>query len=155
MDLTQDWLDFIDSLQSNGVEFLVVGAFAMGLHNLPRTTGDIDFWVRPTQDNSLRVWKTLQEFGLPGIHLEPNEFTLPGKLLILGHPPGRIDVMNSIDGVTFEAAWQARVTGELGGRRLDFISADHLLQNKSSTGRLKDKADAQRLVKALRKKNRS
>src|SRR5471030_693295 len=101
MELIPDWIEFIECLKANEVEFLVVGAFAVGLHSLPRTTGDIDFWVRPSEDNSRRVWQAIQDFGLGIIGFTPSDIA-DGNTFIMGVPPGRIDVLPVISGVGFD-----------------------------------------------------
>jgi hypothetical protein len=65
----------------------------------------------------------------------------------IGLPPRRIDVMTEITGVTFDEAWGSRVTADVDGRTIGFIGRDALLKNKVATGRLKDRADAERLRK--------
>jgi hypothetical protein len=90
MELTPDWIEFIECLKANEVDFMVVGAFAMGYHSLPRTTGDIDFWVRPTEENSRQVWQAIQDFGMGSIGFAPLDIA-EGNTLMMGMPPGRIE----------------------------------------------------------------
>ena len=88
MELISDWIEFIECLRANNVEFLVISAFAIGYHSFPRTTGDIDFWVRPSEDNSRRVWKAIQDFGLGSIGFSPSDIA-DGNTLMMGVPPLR------------------------------------------------------------------
>lgn len=115
MELSKDWLEFIDCLIDQDVDFLVVGAFAMAFHSLPRATGDIDFWVRPTIENSRKVLSAISQFGAAGMGLRPDDFANQTTILIMGVPPNRIDVIAGIDGVTFDEAWASRREGDLGG----------------------------------------
>jgi hypothetical protein len=75
------------------------------------------------------------------------DFAQPGSVYQIGLPPRRIDVMTEISGVTFEEAWTSRVTAEVEGRMVGFIGRDALIKNKEATGRLKDRADVERLRK--------
>jgi len=150
MELIPDWIEFIECLKANEVDFLVVGAFAMGFHSLPRMTGDIDFWVRPSEDNSRRVWQAIQDFGLGSIGFTPRDIA-DGNTLIMGVPPGRIDLLPVISGVGFDEAWQRKVLGTLGGLEVFFLSETDLLKNKLASGRTKDLADAERLQRRHRR----
>ena len=151
MELLPDWNEFIECLKANEVDFMVVGAFAMGYHSLPRTTGDIDFWVRPTEENSRRVWQAIQDFGLGSIGFGPLDIA-EGNMLMMGVPPGRIDLLPVISGVDFDAAWNRRVSGRLGGSDVFFLSEEDLLTNKIASGRTKDLADVERLQRRKRQK---
>src|SRR5437773_997502 len=102
------------ALSAAGAEFLVVGAYAMAAHGLPRATGDLDVWVRPTPENAERVVDALGAFGAPLFDLSVRDLVRPGTVFQLGLPPRRIDVLTSIHGVTFERAWPARVSCRLG-----------------------------------------
>jgi len=151
MELISDWIEFIECLKGNEVEFLIVGAFAMGFHSLPRTTGDIDFWVRPTDENSIRVWQAIQDFGLGSIGFTPHDIA-DGNTLMMGVPPGRIDLLPVISGVNFDEAWERKVSGKLGGIDVFFLSEPDLLKNKLASGRSKDLVDAERLQRRLRQR---
>ena len=144
MDLIPDWIEFIECLRANEVDFMVVGAFAMGYDSLPRTTGDIDFWVRPTEENSRRVWQAIQDFGLGSIGFAPLDIA-EGNTLMMGVPPGRIDLLPAISGVKFDEALDRKVSGKLDGSDVFFLSEEDLLKNKLASGRTKDLADAERL----------
>jgi hypothetical protein len=108
-------------------------------------TGDIDFRIRPALENAQRVRSALGQFGFGELDISLTDLTAPGKVIQLGYEPNRIDLMTSITGVSFEAAWETRVSGELDGLSVFFIGKDALLRNKESTGRYKDKIDADQL----------
>jgi hypothetical protein len=143
--LPQDWLDFIDAFLAREVEFVIVGAFALAYHQLPRATGDIDFFVSHTLENAQRIIEALNDFGFGSLGVKAEDFSRPDHFMMLGRPPVRIDVLTSIDGITFEEAYRDRVYGDLDGREVPFRSFEHLVKNKESTGRLKDKADVEKL----------
>lgn len=146
----QDWLELIDSFRENRVEFLIVGAHALSFHELPRYTGDLDLFVRPSLENSERVAKSLRDFGFASLGVGDEEFAKLDRILQLGYPPVRIDIMTSISGVTFEEAWESRVEGTFGHVVVDFIGRDALLKNKLASGRPKDLDDATRLKRKFR-----
>lgn len=147
--LPNDWIEFVDCLNANGVDYLVVGAFALAFHRLPRTTGDIDFWIDPTPENAERAVKALDDFGFGSLGVTANDLAKKDMILQMGYPPGRIDLMTSIDGVGFDDAWNHRVQGRLGGKEVNFLGREQLLRNKLATGRAKDQADAQDLQKQI------
>jgi hypothetical protein len=145
--LNEDFQDVLLTLADEKVEFLVVGAYALAFHGAPRSSGDIDLYVRPSGENARRTYRALQRFGAPLISAGVSEQDLatPGIVYQIGMPPRRIDVLTEISGVTFDEAWASRVAAELDGRTVYFIGRAELLRNKHSTGRPKDLADASRL----------
>lgn len=147
MPLNSDLREFLESLNSNEVKYLVVGGYAVGFHGAPRYTGDLDVVVEKSSDNAARVMQTLMTFGFGNIGLGNEDFLRPNHVVQLGHPPNRIDILTGISGVTFEEAWNSRVQGELDGVPVNFIGREQLIRNKQSSGRSQDLADAEKLVK--------
>ena len=143
--MNHDFAEMLNALSAENVEFLVVGAYAVAGHGVPRATGDIDLWVRPTAENAARLWKALAIFGAPRSRLTPATFTEPDIVYQIGRPPNRIDILTTIDGVEFEAAWSERVPRIVEGIPFPMISRHHLIINKRATGRPQDLADASRL----------
>lgn len=142
MPLAKDLREFIESLSLNGVDFVVVGAFARAHHGAPRYTGDIDLLVRPSEQNANRLIRALTQFGFGSLGLTPADFMVPERVVQLGVPPNRIDLLTSITGLTFDEVWQRRVAAELDGLPVSFISRQDFIVNKRATGRSKDLADA-------------
>jgi hypothetical protein len=132
-------------LKSNDVKFLVVGAYALGAYGYPRATGDIDIWVMVSSDNSEKVYKSLQQFGAPLSQIDKNTFTQKGIIFQIGVAPRRIDIITYIEAVEFEAAYQNRQEIKIDEISVPFISKADLIKNKSSTGREKDRLDAEQL----------
>jgi hypothetical protein len=147
MPLNKDLREFIECLNSNEVEYLIVGAMAVSWHGFPRYSGDIDFLVRPDSANAERVLKSLRMFGFGNLDIAADDLTAPGKVIQLGREPNRIDILTSVTGVTFENAWTSRSVGKLDGIDVQFIGLDALLKNKDATGRSKDLIDAIELRK--------
>jgi predicted nucleotidyltransferase len=142
--LNRDFKEFAELLNAKGVEYLVVGGYALAAHGHPRYTGDIDFWVRPAPDNVARLLGALKDFGFGSLGLGSADFG--GDTVVqLGQPPRRIDLLTSIDGVAFEACFTRREQVELGGVRLNIIGLEDFKANKQATGRLKDLADLESL----------
>jgi len=145
MPLSRDLREFVELLNSNAVEYLVVGAFAVAFHGYPRYTGDLDLLVRPNAENAERVLTALRQFGFGSLGIQAGDLDTPGKVIQLGVPPNRIDLLTAISGLTFEDAWQSRESGELDGAPAHFIGRSALVLNKKSTGRAKDLGDVEEL----------
>ena len=145
MPLPEDWRAFIESLNSNGVEYLVVGAVALAHHGFPRYTGDLDVLVRNSTDNAKRLESALAEFGLAALGLKAADFADSYRVIQLGVPPSRIDLLTSLTGVTFDEAWASRVEAVVGETRVNFIGREALILNKRLTGRAQDRADLEAL----------
>ena len=143
--LSSDLREFIECLNSNEVEYLVIGAFAVSWHGFPRYSADIDFLIRPSQANAERVLRALAKFGFGGLEISASDLTVPGRVIQLGYEPNRIDLMTSITGVSFDDAWHERDAGDLDGLSVNFIGRLSLIRNKEATGRAKDRIDAEEL----------
>lgn len=145
MPLQKDLREFIESLNSHRVEYLIVGAFALAFHGVPRSTGDIDILVRRSPENSARIEQVLMEFSFASLGLSAADFIEPDQIIQLGHPPNRIDLLTSITGVSFEEAWAGHVSAELYDIPVCVIGRETLIRNKKATGRTQDKADLEAL----------
>ncbi|MDP3505415.1 MAG: nucleotidyltransferase [Myxococcales bacterium] len=142
MELPQDWSEFLSLLVGQKVRFLLIGGHAMAAHGAPRFTGDLDVWVQPGKRNAERVMKALVAFGFGSVKgLSDADFTSPGTVVALGHPPMRIDLLTSVSGVTFERAWRRRRAAILGGVPLSVIGVEDLIANKRAAARPKDLVD--------------
>ena len=142
-----DFRDMLGLLKKHSADYLLVGAHALGVHDQPRATGDLDIWVRADAENGPRVWAALVEFGVPLDAFTPEEWCTPGVGVHIGLPPGRIDVMTKISGVSFEEAWPERLSGQCLGIDVDVIGLKAMIKNKRSAGRDKDLLDLKRLEK--------
>jgi hypothetical protein len=142
--LNQDFKEFAELLNAHGVEYLVVGGYALAAHGHPRYTGDIDFWVRLDPANVQRLLDALKAFGFASLGLQPEDFD-DDTVLQLGQPPRRIDILTGIDGVDFDACFARRESAVLGGVPLHVIGLADFIANKKATGRLKDQADLEAL----------
>lgn len=146
MDLAPDFDEFIGSLTAHGVEFLIVGAYALAVHGAPRFTGDLDVFIRPTKDNAERLLHALQAFGFPVPDLSPQMVVESSRMLELGVEPVQIHVMSSISGIGWDEAWATRTHARLGTREVHILGREALLRNKRAAGRPKDLADIDALT---------
>jgi hypothetical protein len=145
--MNPDFRDLLACFDRAGVEYVVVGAYALAFHGVPRATGDIDVLVRSTAANAERTWRALTVFGAPlaAAGVEPKDFATPGLVYQIGLPPRRIDILTEISGVSFDEAWGSRELADLDGLSVPFLGREALLANKRASGRLKDLADVERL----------
>lgn len=120
----------------------------MAFHGYPRFTGDIDFFVEISPENAARLDQVLRECGFGGVGIRREDFLQPGTVVQLGRPPNQIDLLTSIDGVTFSEAWLNRIPAELDGLPVNVLGKADLLRNKQACGRPQDLADAAQLAGA-------
>lgn len=142
--LPDDFREFIQLLNHKRVRYVVVGGYAVAWHGFPRFTGDIDFFVELSERNASALIKVFKEFGFrkpPKAEL----FLTPGNIVRIGWQPTRVEVMNRIDGVTFDECWSTRRRAVVAGLRVNFIDLPELLKNKRASARPKDMEDLRNL----------
>ena len=144
--LPSDFKEFLRLLDETGVKYLIVGGYAVGYHGYPRSTGDMDVWVDSTEENAKRVVETLKEFGFDVPEVSPELFLDPERVIRLGHPPLRIEILTSVTGVSFGECYSTREVEEMeGGTPIHFIGLEKLKENKRASGRHKDLDDLENL----------
>ncbi|MHB0950000.1 MAG: hypothetical protein ACYC3Q_15800 [Gemmatimonadaceae bacterium] len=143
--LNPDFRDMLFEFNAAGVEYLIVGGYAVGQHGYPRATGDMDFWVRRSPENAARVLHALAAFGAPEKLVTRDDLLDPDTVAQIGVEPNRIDILTAIDGVEFDDAYPDRVVVRLGDVDIPFVGLRHLIVNKRATGRPEDAVDAARL----------
>lgn len=143
--LNRDFKEFVELLNSTGVEYLIVGGYALAAHGHPRYTGDLDIWVRASAPNVERLLAALTRFGFGSLGLTASDFQKPGAIVQLGYPPCRIDLLTAIDGVEFEPCHARKVVVTTDGIDLPFIGLEEFRANKRASGRAKDLADLESL----------
>ena len=141
MEVAADFDEFIACLTVHGVEFVIVGAYALALHGAPRFTGDLDVLVNPTLENATRLLKALADFGFPATDLTPASVADERRMIEMGVPPVQIHVMSAVSGVSWDDVWASRIEGPFGARTAPYIGRETLVRNKRAAGRLKDLAD--------------
>ncbi|MGA8808363.1 MAG: nucleotidyltransferase [Thermoanaerobaculia bacterium] len=150
--MNPDFRDLLAAFNARGVEFLIVGAYALAAHGLVRATKDLDVWVRPDPANGKRVLAALADFGAPLHDLSVDDLSQPGLVFQIGVDPVRIDVITAIDGVAFPDAWDQRVSARFADQDASVLSREHLIANKRAAGREQDLVDVKWLEKTARTK---
>ena len=145
MRLSNDLREFLELLNSRGIEYVIVGAHCLAFHGRPRYTGDLDVLTRPTPQNAAKLVDLLSEFGFGDSDFKASDFTEPEQMIQLGRAPNRIDLLTSITGVSSDEAFANRVSAELDGVPVFLLSKDALIRNKRAVGRPQDLADLQAL----------
>jgi hypothetical protein len=144
--MPEDLKELLRAFNDHAVKYLIVGGYAFGVHAEPRATKDLDIFIRSDEENSQAVFRALAQYGAPLEGLTPSDF-MDGTTFQIGRPPARIDILQHIDGVTFDEAWKNRIEGAIDGQiRAAVISRDDLIRNKLAAGREQDILD----VKTLR-----
>jgi hypothetical protein len=140
--------DFKDLLVLNAykVHYLVVGGYAVMAYTEPRYTKDLDIWIEASPKNARAVFRALQRFGAPLVNLTAADFAKEGFFYHMGRPPARVDVLMSIEGVSFADAWPHRVNMSFDGVIGHVISRKDLIANKRAVGRPQDLADLNSLI---------
>ena len=143
--LVKDFKGFLQSLNSNGVEYLLIGGYAVGIHGHIRATKHLDIWVNISPDNAARIDRALREFGFAPVALTPDLFLARGNVVRMGVPPIRIEVLTSISGVEFESCYAEKEMTQIEEILVPVISLARLRENKAASGRAKDLADLESL----------
>ena len=143
-----DFRELLSLMEKHKVRYLVVGGYAVMRYTEPRFTKHLDLWISTDKENSKAVYAALKEFGAPLKDLTPADFAQEGYFYQMGNPPFRLDVMMSIPGATFEAAWEKREKVQMKGLIIPFISKADLIKAKEASGRDQDLIDAKELRKA-------
>jgi len=143
--LNPDFKELLRLFNDHNVEYLVVGGYALSAHGHPRYTGDIDLWIGSDPVNSSRVLAALDEFGFGTLGLKEEDFRTPQRVIQLGYPPARIDLMTDIDGVVFSECWPRRMEIVMDGVAIPVLGREDLMSNKKASGRLQDLADLEKL----------
>ena len=143
--MPKDLKELLRAFNDHAVKYLVVGGYAFGVHAEPRATKDLDLFIRSDEENSEAVFRALAQYGAPLAGLSPSDF-MDDTGFQIGQPPARIDLLQHIDGISFDEAWENRIEGLLDGEiRTLVISRDDLIRNKLASGREQDVLDVKKL----------
>ena len=151
--LNPDYRDMVECLLNEGVDFMLVGGYAVSLHGWPRTTFDIDFWIMANPENAKAVMRAITAFGAPLMGLTEIDFYRPGMVFQIGSEPQRIDIISAVDGLDYAEASERAVKMNVDGLEIKVVSLDDLIVNKRASGRPKDIADALALEKLKARKD--
>ena len=145
MEVQKDFREFLALLNEHEVKFIIVGGYALAFHGAPRFTGDIDVFVKPDHENAKLIVNALADFGFSSLDLTIDDFQDQNKVIQLGLPPVRIDLITSISGVTWEEADASKEPGLFGDVSVSYIGKKQFIINKRASGRKKDLADLESL----------
>jgi hypothetical protein len=108
--MPEDLKELLRAFNEQRVKYLIVGGYAFGVHAEPRATKALDIFIRSDEENSQAVFRALAQYGAPLGDLTPSDF-MDGTTFQMGQPPTRIDILQHIDGITFDEAWENRIEG--------------------------------------------
>jgi len=145
MEVQKDFRDLLGLLNAHKAEYMIVGAYALAFHGAPRYTGDMDIYVKPDPANAQRIMAALNDFGFGSVNLSAGDFEIADKVVQLGFPPVRVDIVTSLTGVSWEEAISGRVEGMYGDVPVYYIGREQFILNKKALGRKKDLADLEAL----------
>jgi hypothetical protein len=145
MEAQEDYRELLRSLNAQGVEYLIVGGYALARHGAPRATGGLDIFIRMSDENAARIMQGLKDFGFESPELTASDFLEPDKVIQLGVPPVRVDFVTTLTGVAWEEAHSGRVEGYYGDIPVAYIGRDQIVANKRALGRKRDLADLEAL----------
>jgi predicted nucleotidyltransferase len=144
-----DLKELLRAFNDHAVKYLIVGGYAFGVHAEPRATKDLDIFIRSDEENSKAIFDALTQYGAPLAGLSPHDF-MDGTIFQIGQPPTRIDIVQHIDGITFDEAWGNRIEGLVDGEiKTAVISRNDLIRNKLAAGREQDLLDVKTLRAAM------
>jgi len=141
MEIQKDFKELLELFNNHNVEYIIVGSYALAHYGAPRYTGDIDLYVKPEKSNAERILSALNDFGFGTLDLSSDDFCVTGRVIQLGNPPVRIDIITSISGVDWDEVRNNRIEGNYGDVKVCFIGQEQYIKNKKASGRKKDIAD--------------
>ena len=145
MEIQKDFSELLASFNEHEVAYVIIGGYALAFHGAPRTTGDIDILIRSDGENAERVLRALDDFGFGSLELSAEDLSQPDRVIQIGYPPVRVDLMTSISGVSWSQVEGGKVSGMYGSTSVSFIGRTEFVANKRSIGRGKDLADLEAL----------
>ena len=145
IELPNDFKEFLKLLNSYEVEYLLVGGYAVGYYGYPRATGDMDIWIAVHPDNANKLMRVLGDFGFGTVGISEALFLQENKVIRMGNPPIRIEILTSISGVEFSECYAQRVSDVIDNVQVNLINLLHLKQNKKAASRYKDLDDLDNL----------
>lgn len=142
-----DFIEFINCFNDNEVEYILIGAYSVILHGYPRTTGDLDLWVKREESNYKRISEAFKCFQMPKFEMTLENFLNVEKFDVFrfGRPPVAIDIITKVKGLEFDETYSNRIIKEFDGIQLNYISLIDLKKTKKATGRYKDLDDLEHL----------
>lgn len=139
----------IKALQDAKVDFIIIGGYSVIFHGYTRTTGDMDVWLKPDNENKSRLLEALAVFGIDYDSIERLRVLDFSNVLAfhIDEEPQRVDFLTKVNMVSFEEADRDKIIADLDGTEIPFLHLRHLILSKLNTGRAKDRADVEELQK--------
>jgi hypothetical protein len=144
--MQQDFIEFIECLNTNHVEYVIIGGIALAYYGFPRYTGDLDIWINPYPENIKKVFNTIEQFFNTTLDTDPGDFLAGHNMITLGEEPVQIQLHIRLDGVTTEEIWHGRISGRFGSSGVYYIGKETFIKNKKSTGRAQDLVDIEKIT---------
>ena len=141
--MNSDYTDMFKCLNKAGVDYMLVGGWAVNMYGYIRATVDLDVWILANADNAKKVYSAVAEFGAPVAEMKPEDFAEYGMIFQIGVAPCRVDIISKISGVTYADAVTRAVPKTIDGIPVRIISLEDLIANKKASGRAKDLADVE------------
>jgi len=145
MEVQQDFRDLLVLFNAHKIEYIIVGGYALAFHGAPRFTGDLDILVKPDSENARRILEALEEFDFKSVGLRTEDFQSLDKVVQLGVPPVRVDIITSLTGVSWEEVCSGKMDGKYGDIPVHYIGREQFIANKRAIGRKRDLADLEAL----------
>lgn len=143
--LEKDFIEFLEICNKHALKYLVIGGYAVSIHGYPRYTKDLDVCIESSDANAEKMIEVIDEFGFRSLRLTKNDFLKKNFIIQLGNDPVRIDILNDMDSVPYEQAWNNRREVMFEDIRINFIGYHELLLLKAEAGRKQDLADIDKL----------
>lgn len=145
MKISKDFEEFFALLNAHEVKYLVIGGYAFAVHVEPRYTKDLDIFYKLSKENARKLLDVLTDFGFQSLSVGIDDLISPGKIIQIGNPPLRIDLLNKIDGITFDKAWSSKIVHLYGNEEINVIGKEALIKNKQASDREQDQLDVKKL----------
>ena len=143
----QDFRDFLQALNNQQVEYLLVGGYAVIFHGYPRTTGDMDIWVNRTKENYALLLNAFKEFKMPVFDMTEERFLSNESVDVFrfGRKPVAIDIMTKMADLKFEECYPLAQLYNDDGLVIKVVHYNNLIEAKKAAGRHKDLNDIENL----------
>ena len=156
MRVEKDYEEFLGLLNKYQVKYCIAGSYAVAVWGYPRYTKDIDILIEPTKENAKKIISAIREFGIKSQDLTEEDFIKKNRVIQLGYEPVRIDILTSVEGVSFSTIWRNKVEDFYGKEKVYFVGLKELIRIKKKVARPQDLIDLEELLrrKKWRKKKK-
>lgn len=146
--MNSDFKELLQVFSEHKVEYMVVGGYAAIHYSQPRYTKDLDIWIRPSEDNAIRIAQAFAEFGLPMHEFTLEDLAEEGFQFFVGVSPVAFDFLTTIKGLVFDEAWGNREKSDQEGFPIWYVGKADLITAKKAVGREQDLHDIDEMNRA-------